>query len=309
MLTKAVAVAVLALSSAVLAAPRPEGERRQAQNEGVTNADQQTILYPGRTNKALHGALDVAEFWAPAATDSGSPTTEAPTATAASTQFTFRLGGAPEPTAAPDLEGRDANVVKRNPPYITISVINSLIGSTRGVLTAHGQNAGAPSPVRGNLGQGVINNGQADFIAVPTGWAGRIAVVENGGRAIVGDESLIEASFVTQGGSDAVFDINVSYVDGFSLPITCSCDVGVIAGCNKYLWDLHQCPDDNGVGSCRNPMRNNGNSATDFFAPCQHAAYAYANDSAANTGNGVCHGDTVTCCIGVNCPANPRQPA
>ncbi len=61
------------------------------------------------------------------------------------------------------------------------------------------------------------------------------------------------------------------------------------------------------MGSCRNPMRS-GNSAVPFFAPCQHAAYAYAYDDGANTGNGVCRQNTITCCVGTNCPRNPRQP-
>jgi len=95
--------------------------------------------------------------------------------------------------------------------------------------------------------------------------------------------------------------------DGFSLPITCSCDVGPVGGCNKYLWDMGHCDNDNGVGSCRNPQRNGGTYALPFFAPCQHAAYAYAYDDSANTGNGRCHNDLVTCCVGTNCPGGPNQ--
>ncbi|KAH8892302.1 hypothetical protein GQ53DRAFT_793984, partial [Thozetella sp. PMI_491] len=167
----------------------------------------------------------------------------------------------------------------------------------------------APTP---NPGAGVIPNGGKAEFHVPLGWGGNVAVVENGGgRTFRGDESLIEASYIDQGAQwgGKKFDINVSYVTGFSLPITCSCDVGVIAGCNRYLWDLNKCPNDNGVGSCKNPNRDvaNGPAAT-FFAPCAHAAYTYPNDSSANSGNGVCGGSSVTCCVGTSCPRNPRQP-
>ena len=96
---------------------------------------------------------------------------------------------------------------------------------------------------------------------------------------------------------------------GFSLPITCSCDgKGVVAGCNKYLWDLGKCPNDNGVGSCRNPLRGNtgATSATAFFAPCAHVAYTYPHDDAANK-NGICTSGKVTCCVGQACAKNPAQ--
>ena len=60
-----------------------------------------------------------------------------------------------------------------------------------------------------------------------------------------------------QGGSNAVIDIDVSYVTGFSVPIVCSCDgKGPVTGCNKPLWTLNKCGNDNGDGSCRNPMRS-----------------------------------------------------
>jgi hypothetical protein len=140
-------------------------------------------------------------------------------------------------------------LVKRSGP-LTIVVINS---DTWPISTSHAHNAGGPSAVSGNVSPGTIAAGATAAFAVPTGWAGNVAVVQYGsGRAIVGDESLIEASYVLQGGSAAVIDVDVSYVSGFSLAIVCSCDgLGVVTGCNKYLWSLHTCGNDNGVGSCR----------------------------------------------------------
>ncbi len=87
------------------------------------------------------------------------------------------------------------------------------------ISTSHGINYSQngksfPTPVAGHQGGGVLQPGQADWIAVPQGWAGNIPIVEYGGpRKIVGDESKIEASFVYQASNhDATFDVNISYV-------------------------------------------------------------------------------------------------
>lgn len=157
-------------------------------------------------------------------------------------------------------------------------------------------------------------------------------MVQNGaGRAIVGDESLIEGSFVVQAGlgSGAIIDVDVSYVSGFSVPIVCSCDeVGhVVTGCNKNLWGLHTCPNDNRVGSCRyvfaipnlafsefiliftqrNPQRGadfDGAVPDPFFAPCAHQAFTVPRDPGANANN-ICWSGVVRCCIGTSCPGHP----
>jgi hypothetical protein len=98
--------------------------------------------------------------------------------------------------------------------------------------------------------------------------------------------------------------------NGFSGSIVCSCNGNVVTGCNKWLWDLNPCPNDNGVGACANPERasTTDTSATPFFAPCSGAAYTFPNDNAANSW-GACQSGVITCCVGQNCPANPRQPA
>ncbi len=79
---------------------------------------------------------------------------------------------------------------------------------------------------------------------------------------LTGDESLIEASFVMQekvSDEFAIFNINISYIDGFSMPIKCFCDQGdeFLTGCEGQLWKLGTCPSgfDNGEGSCRNPVQ------------------------------------------------------
>jgi len=103
------------------------------------------------------------------------------------------------------------------------------------------------------------------------------------------------------------------FSSGFSVPVTCMCqDARVVTGCTKNLWALGRCDGDgqrdNGVGGCWNPRRDQAKiqSPASFFAPCQHMAYTYVEDHAANA-NGWCTGDTITCCIGERCPKHPGE--
>ncbi len=300
MLTKIAAIAILAFTSAVEAAPKAESfDRRQ---EAINSTG------PGTVDPAMvakGGAIDILNFWRSYSSTAVIPTPTA-TATVTAASGSALITDAPTRVFAVEMEA-GADAAADAPQFWTISLINRL---GRDIQTNHANNIPGPVPTP-NRGSGVLANGASDFITVPLGWGGNIAVVENGGgRTFRGDESQLEASYADQGiYGGKRFDINVSYVNGFSLPITCSCDVGVIAGCNKYLWNMGSCPNDNGVGSCRNPQRyvNNGPAAP-FFAPCAHAAYVYPFDDSANSGNGVCGGSTVTCCVGTNCPSNPRQP-
>lgn len=184
----------------------------------------------------------------------------------------------------------------------TITITNKL---GKGVKTHQDSTAGTASGLTGTSNGVLANGGSASFTVEP-GWNGNVALVaDENGNSFLGDETLIEGSYNQQGGSDYIFDIDVSFVTGFSVPVTCSCDVGVVAGCNKDLFQLNSCPNDNGAGSCKNPERD-GNKATTFFAPCQGAAYTFASDDKANTGNGVCKTNKISCCIGTSCPANSK---
>jgi hypothetical protein len=88
----------------------------------------------------------------------------------------------------------------------------------------------------------VLEVGATGSFAVPTGWAGNIAI-NKAGSAITGDDSLIESSFVVADGDTvAVADVDVSYVTGFTVPVTCSCAGRVVTGCNKNLFKLNPCP-------------------------------------------------------------------
>lgn len=139
------------------------------------------------------------------------------------------------------------------------------------------------------------------MVAFPTGWAGRINI----GSLAHSADSKIEGS--TTGAND----IDVSYVDGFSVPITCSVSGTPVTGCNINLWSVSG-PCSNSVGDnavCLNPAQGVPDGpANGWFAPCAGAAYTYPNDNLANDGNtgtGV-----VSCCVGTEaqgCAAPARQ--
>lgn len=136
-----------------------------------------------------------------------------------------------------------ADVDFANPPeYMTIVVVNSH-GDT--ITTSLDTNPGSPTPVSGGKGAGTMTNGQTASIAVPTNWIGNMAI-NDALWGITGDDTLIESNFVVPSGGDvAVGDIDVSYVDGFSVAIVCHCgglSGPVVTGCNKNLFKLNSCP-------------------------------------------------------------------
>ncbi|CEJ93526.1 hypothetical protein VHEMI09107 [[Torrubiella] hemipterigena] len=163
----------------------------------------------------------------------------------------------------------------------------------------------------------IVNNYGADIRTFHTGdfAVGKpgVGVISKGQMAHLnnmGDESLIEGSFVDQG-NGFVGDVNISFVDGFSVPIICSCDAnGLTTGCSKDLNKIAKCPAPNGQGSCKNPQRFNINakSPTPYFAPC-HAvggAYTFPADDLSNNLNAKCPQEQYTCCVGTNCKKFPN---
>ena len=161
-------------------------------------------------------------------------------------------------------------------------------------------NADSPSAI-GCPGAAQLAPSATTEVVFPTGWAGRIFV---GKEARAGD-TLIEGS--TTGAND----IDVSYVDGYSVPITCGTETEVLTGCNIDLWKQGtSCTDLDGDNSiCRNPTVDIPNGpASAFFQPCQGAAYTFPNDNVANCGD--TGSELVTCCIGTEatgCKAPARQ--
>jgi hypothetical protein len=104
-----------------------------------------------------------------------------------------------------------ASDVDPGPPFVTITISNHHITD---ISTMHKVDPTAPQEIGGIATPGIMARGATAEFAVPTGWTGMIAVVEDSGaRAIVGDESLIEANYVVPPGyAVAVADVDVSYV-------------------------------------------------------------------------------------------------
>ena len=206
----------------------------------------------------------------------------------ANTQPAATIQAAQVTTAAPvvDVAGvgvMTVDITNNWPSPLSISYLN---------------NAGSPSAIGAPQGAPL---GTKTTVIYPTGWAGRIYV----GGTINSADSKIEGS--TTGAND----IDVSYVDGYSVPITCSAGNTPVTGCNINLWDVSG-PCANEVGDhdvCLNPMQGVANGpAIPWFLPCQGAAYTFPNDNIANDGD--TGTPNVSCCIGTaeqGCAAPARQ--
>ncbi|KAJ3499678.1 hypothetical protein NLG97_g141 [Lecanicillium saksenae] len=118
------------------------------------------------------------------------------------------------------------------------------------------------------------------------------------------DETVVEMSFQNQNRGFPVGDVDVSYVNGFSRPVSCVCkENNITAGCSTYLWNYNTCPNDNWQGSCRNDKRweKDATSPLEFFSPCHFhgGAFTYPRDDA-NTLNQRCPSEDYWCCIGAS---------
>ncbi|ORY62353.1 uncharacterized protein BCR38DRAFT_313602, partial [Pseudomassariella vexata] len=192
---------------------------------------------------------------------------------------------------------------------LIFTIINQHTGA---ITTQHQRNDGAPTEVESDYNSGILTTSATAVFAGPSGWAGMVAINE-AGNEITGSDSLIEGSYnKLHDGNKARSAFDVSYVAGFTLPITCHCGGEVLAGCSLDLFELNECPDgmNNLPGTCRNPNRGNEDArqATEFFRPCENIAYTFPHDDLATIdGHEECS-DSITCCIGTACPAHPKQP-
>ena len=170
-----------------------------------------------------------------------------------------------------------------NAGVMTIAITNYW---TAPLSVSYFQNSDSPSAV-GDPQPAPL--GTTTQVVFPTNWAGRIVV----GKTTDADGSKIE-------GSTTVWnDIDVSYVDGFSVPIVCSDATAPVTGCNINLWEVSG-PCNNTVGQdavCLNPMQGVPDGpAHPWFLPCQGVAYTFPNDNVANNGN--TRTPNVSCCVG-----------
>ena len=178
--------------------------------------------------------------------------------------------------------------------YMTIAMTN-VYGKQLSLSFA--SNAGGPSPVDNPSATTLPDNAFTQY-AFPTGWARRIYVGPN----LNPDGSKIEGSYTGPP------DIDISYVDGYSVPITCSSEGTAVSGCNIDLFKQPGIPCNSQVDGpvCLNSAQNIPNGpAPPFFAACAGAAYTYPNDNDANVSN--LKSKLVSCCVGTSCKAPSRQ--
>ncbi|KAI4184600.1 MAG: hypothetical protein L6R41_004626 [Letrouitia leprolyta] len=218
---------------------------------------------------------------------------------AASYTYGTAIGGAldmPEPTRAPDF-AESAKELDAN--QLTVRITNSFGFD---LPISYNSNQGSPTII-GNPGAGIFRRAQSTNLALPRNFAGAVFI----GKTYDPSNSKIEVSFSPEGGYRP--GVDVSYVDGYGIPITCSCSGIPVTGCNIPLFRTGRVCKNQGPGDrviCYNPKKTViDGPADDFFQPCQGAAYTYPNDHTANA-FGHCDAGDIFCCVGVPCPA-PRQ--
>ena len=231
----------------------------------------------------------------------GPTLTTVPRLATPSTTSTSTLASTPTMTSAIRLSTPKVMVNRAAPEsgVLTISVTNSYGAPLSLSYASNAPADGTPVPPPiGDPTPAVLTPGAATAIVYPTGWAGRISV----GKVNTAQGSKIEGS--TTGSND----VDVSYVDGYTVPITCSSAGLPVTGCNIELFRQGIACDGNlldGGTTCQNPKQGQPyGPASPFFAACAGAAYTYPQDNAANIGG---LDTTVTCCIGVSCPPPDRQ--
>jgi hypothetical protein len=182
---------------------------------------------------------------------------------------------------------------------MTIAITN-LYGAQ--LSLSFGLNAGFPTPL-GNPQPTILPDSSSTQYIYPTGWAGRVGVGPN----LNVNSSKIEGSFIVpEDTTVAIPDIDVSYVDGYSVPITCSSGGITVTGCNIELFKLAQCEDQVDGLICLNAVRFTlDRPLLPFFAPCISAAYTFPDDSDVNISN--LGSNLISCCISISCEAPPRQ--
>ena len=177
---------------------------------------------------------------------------------------------------------------------MTISITN-VYGNQMSLSFA--SNAGSPAPV-GNPSAITLPNESPTEYAFPTGWAGKIYVGPNTNPM----GSKIEGSITGPP------DIDISYVDNYTVPIICSSEGKAVSNYNINLFDQPGISCDNKVDGpvCLNPAQNVADKpAPPFFSAYAGATYTYPNDNEANVSN--LRSNSVSCCIGTSCLAPSRQ--
>ncbi|KAL9080678.1 MAG: hypothetical protein Q9159_007544 [Coniocarpon cinnabarinum] len=150
---------------------------------------------------------------------------------------------------------------------LTVNLINSY-GVDLSLAYTNGAGSARESPT-------VLPSGTSTQVLYASGWSGRLVV----GIDAYYQGSKIEGTY----SNGAPPDIDVSYVDGYSVPIVCSDENHTPkSGCNLELFELGECEDLHGK-TCVNPAVGiDVGPMPNFFAPCEGAAYTYPKDDCAN---------------------------
>ncbi len=195
-------------------------------------------------------------------------------------------------TSASDAESTATTDGSEN--YMTISMIN-MYGNQLSLF--FDSNADDPSSID-NSSVIILSDNAFTQYAFPTEWAGRIYVSPN----LNPDDSKIEDSYTSSS------DIDVSYVNGYSVFITCSSEGTAVSDCNVDLFKQPSisCNDQVDDPVCLNFAQNIVNELTSsFFAACARTVYIYPNDNDVNVSN--LKNILISCCVDASCQALSRQ--
>lgn len=144
----------------------------------------------------------------------------------------------------------------------------------------------------------ILSNVSSTQYTFSTEWAERIYVDSN----LNLNDSKIEDSYTDSS------DIDVSYVDDYSVFITCSFKNTAVFDCDINLFKQSDITCNNQVDDfvCLNFAQSVADELTSsFFAACAETAYIYSNNNDANVSN--LESNMVFCCIDTSCKAFSRQ--
>ena len=122
-------------------------------------------------------------------------------------------------TSAPETSSKAIGGLNNHIIIAVTNVYGNYLSLSFGLNAGGLSLVGNPSPTK------LADNAFTQY-AFPTGWAGRVYVGPN----LNPDSSKIKGSF------PGPPDINVSYVDGYSVPITCSSEGVAVTGYNINLF-------------------------------------------------------------------------
>lgn len=231
---------------------------------------------------------------APSYSSSGTTTTQAPVY-GSGTNTTNKAGTTQAPVYGGGSGGKTGKAPDGGSGAITVNIENRM---GRPLSMLYVSNSGAPCALGDPASRTTLGTSEPTAVTFPQNWAGQITLgddYQSCGSKLEGSNTPPEIGF-----------IDVSYVDGYSVPIVCSCgdkpDTPV-SGCNVELDIEANCPAENKVGkACTNPsITNQWGPTPAFFKKCEAAAYTFSKDDAATCG---CPNSRVfDCCVGTACPS------